>query len=233
MTATVNDTSVSGNSVQGGTLDSANALTINDVTITGFDAADDGGDSLINAINAQSESTGVVASRNVDGNVDLTASDGRNIAVEATGNAAQITGLDTSVTTGTVTLQSDASFTVAGTDPGAANLTAGTQGISSNTAVDSVDVTSQSGAEDAIARIDRAIEQVSSRRAGLGAMQNRLESTINNLSVASENSQIAQSRIQDADFAKEAAELLRQRILERRVSLAGQANISQQAPYSS
>ena len=231
VTATVNDTSVSGNSVQGGTLDSANALTINDVTITGFDvAADDGGDSLINAINAQSESTGVVASRNVDGNVDLTASDGRNIAVEATGNAAQITGLDTSVTTGTVTLQSDASFTVAGTDPGAANLTAGTQGISSNTAVDSVDVTSQSGAEDAIARIDRAIEQVSSRRAGLGAMQNRLESTINNLSVASENSQIAQSRIQDADFAKEAAELLRQRILERSsIAMSGQANISQQA----
>ena len=61
-------------------------------------------------------------------------------------------------------------------------------------------------------------------------MQNRLESTINNLSVASENSQIAQSRIQDADFAKEAAELLRQRILERSsIAMSGQANISQQA----
>ena len=145
-------------------------------------------------------------SSGVDGNVDLTASDGRKLPSRRPKRLKLLPRHD--VTTGTVTLQSDASFTVAGTDPGAANLTAGTQGISSNTAVDSVDVTSQSGAEDAIARIDRAIEQVSSRRAGLGAMQNRLESTINNLSVASENSQIAQSRIQDADFAKEAAELL-------------------------
>ena len=199
------------------------------MTITGFDAADDGGDPLINAINAQSESTGVVASRNVDGNVDLTASDDVILPSRRLKCGSNYWSRH-ECNHRTVTLQSDASFTVAGTDPGAANLTAGTQGISSNTAVDSVDVTSQSGAEDAIARIDRAIEQVSSRRAGLGAMQNRLESTINNLSVASENSQIAQSRIQDADFAKEAAELLRQRILERSsIAMSGQANISQQA----
>lgn len=231
VTAVVNDNVVAGGTIDGGTLDAANALTINDVTITGFEvASDDGGDTLINAINAETETTGVVASRNVDGNLELNASDGRNIAIETTGDAAQITGLSTGVTTGTVRLESSDAFVISGNDPAAANLSSGTQGLTPTSTVDSVDVTTRSSAEDAIARIDRALEEVSSRRSGLGAMQNRLESTINNLSVASENNQVASSRIQDADFAKEAAELLRQRILERSsIAMSGQANISQQA----
>lgn len=231
VSATVNDTAVSGAAIQGGTLDSNNSLTINDVTITGIDvAASDGGDTLIDAINAVSDDTGVIASRNQAGNMELLASDGRNIAVEATGTADQITGLSSGVTTGTVTLDSAESFTVSGGDPSAVNLTAGTQVQSTETAIENIDVSSQSGAEDAIARIDRAIEEVSSRRSGLGAMQNRLESTVNNLSIASENTQMARSRIEDADFAKETAELIRQRLLQRSsMAMSGQANVSQQA----
>lgn len=231
VTATVNDTSVSGAAIQGGTLDSNNSLTINDVTITGINvSASDGGDTLIDAINSVSNDTGVVASRDQSGNMELVASDGRNIEVEATGTADQITGLSSGVTTGTITLDSADSFTVSGGDPSAVNLTAGTQGQSAQTAIANVDVSTQGGAEDAIARIDRAIEEVSSRRSGLGAMQNRLESTVNNLSVASENTQIARSRIEDADFAKETAELIRQRLLQRSsMAMSGQANISQQA----
>ncbi len=231
VSATVNDTVVSGAMVQGGSLDSNNSLTINDVTITGIDvAASDGGDNLIDAINAVTDDTGVVASRDQSGNVELMASDGRNIEVEATGTADQMTGLSSGVTTGTVTLDSADSFTVAGGDPAAVNLSAGTQGQASQSAVANVDVSTQGGAEDAIAQIDRALEEVSSRRSGLGAMQNRLESTVNNLSVASENTQIARSRIADADFAKETAELIRQRLLQRSsMAMSGQANVSQQA----
>lgn len=231
VTATVNETAVSGGAIQGGTLDSTNTLTINDVSITGIEvAADDGGDTLISAINAQTDNTGVVAQRNADGNLELTASDGRNIDVQTTGDASQFTGLATGVTTGSVTISADDAFTISGDDPGAANLTAGTRAVSPDTSIENVNVSSQSGADDAIARIDRALEEVSSRRSSMGAIQNRLESTLNNLSVASENTQFAQSRIQDADFAKEAAELLRQRILERSsIAMSGQANVSQQA----
>jgi flagellin len=231
VTATVNDNTVSGNAIQGGTLDSNNSLVINDVTIMAIDiAVSDGGDNLMDAINAATDETGVVASRNQEGNIELMASDGRNIAVETTGSADQITGLDSGVTTGTVTLDSAESFTVEGGDPSAVNLTAGTQGQSAESALTNVDVSTQGGAEDAIARIDRALDEVSSRRSGLGAMQNRLESTVNNLSVASENTQIARSRIADADFAKETAELIRQRLLQRSsMAMSGQANVSQQA----
>ena len=69
------------------------------------------------------------------------------------------------------------------------------------------------GANTAIEQIDRALETVSSQRSRLGATQNRLESTISNLNVASENAQNASGRISDADFAQEAAELIRQKIL--------------------
>ena len=57
-------------------------------------------------------------------------------------------------------------------------------------------------------------------------MQNRLESTVSNLSVASENTQNARSRIADADFAKETAELIRQRLLQKTsIAMSGQANV--------
>ena len=86
------------------------------------------------------------------------------------------------------------------------------------------------GANTAIEQIDRALETVSSQRSRLGATQNRLESTISNLNVASENAQNASGRISDADFAQEAAELIRQKILERsNIAMRSQANISQKA----
>jgi flagellin len=63
--------------------------------------------------------------------------------------------------------------------------------------------------------IDRAIEQVSQDRAGLGAIQNRMENTISNLSVISENLSASRSRIQDSDFAEETAQLTRNQILQQ------------------
>ena len=91
VTATVNATTISSGAVQGGTLDANNSVTINDFTLTGFDVnASDGGDTLMDAINASADETGVTASRDQAGNLELVAQDGRNIVVETTGTASKL-----------------------------------------------------------------------------------------------------------------------------------------------
>ena len=69
--------------------------------------------------------------------------------------------------------------------------------------VSGVNVSSQTGASDAIQNINNAINTVSKTRSGLGATQNRLEHTINNLDTTAENLSAANSRIRDTDMAKE------------------------------
>ncbi|RFZ80127.1 hypothetical protein DS742_04880 [Lacrimispora amygdalina] len=69
--------------------------------------------------------------------------------------------------------------------------------------ISAVDISTDSGATSAIAVIKNAINTVSSTRGDLGAIQNRLEHTINNLSVTSENMSAAESRVRDVDMAKE------------------------------
>jgi len=73
----------------------------------------------------------------------------------------------------------------------------------SGLSVDGVDIATQTGANNALSALDGAISSVSSERSGLGALQNRLEHTINNLGTASENLTAAESRIRDVDMAKE------------------------------
>ncbi|GEL78706.1 flagellin N-terminal helical domain-containing protein [Tenuibacillus multivorans] len=70
--------------------------------------------------------------------------------------------------------------------------------------VDAIDLSSYENADTAIGEIDDAIEAVSTQRSELGAVQNRLEHTINNLSTASENLTAAESRIRDVDHAEAA-----------------------------
>ena len=72
-----------------------------------------------------------------------------------------------------------------------------------NPGVESVDISSQTGATAAITTINNAIDAVSSLRSDFGALQNRLEHTINNLGVQTENLSAAESRIRDVDMAKE------------------------------
>ncbi|WP_305038484.1 flagellin N-terminal helical domain-containing protein [Halanaerobium polyolivorans] len=93
-----------------------------------------------------------------------------------------------------------------------------------------IDVSSQEAADSAISTINEAIETVSSQRSELGAVQNRLDHTIANLEVASENLQAAESRIRDVDMAHEMSEFSKQQILEQ----AGTAMLAQanQAPQS-
>ena len=97
-------------------------------------------------------------------------------------------------------------------------------------ALASVDLSTQSGAGDALAVLDLAIDEVSGYRADLGTQQVRLESRVRSLAVQVENESAARSRILDVDFARETAELTRSQILQQvGISLLGQANVQEQA----
>ena len=92
-----------------------------------------------------------------------------------------------------------------------------------------LDVSTASGAAAAIKSIDSAINQVVSKRATMGALQNRFTSVISSLQVSAENMTASRSRIQDADFASETAELSRTQILQQAgTAMLAQANQSSQ-----
>lgn len=92
-----------------------------------------------------------------------------------------------------------------------------------------LDVSSKDGAHDSLSVVDAAIEKVSSQRAVLGALQNRLTSTSNNLQVFTENMSAANSRIRDVDYADETAKQARNQIITAAgTSVLAQANVSGQ-----
>ncbi|WP_141378467.1 flagellin, partial [Pseudoalteromonas carrageenovora] len=89
----------------------------------------------------------------------------------------------------------------------------------------SVDISSQAGSQRALSIIDSAIAEIDSQRADLGAIQNRFDFTISNLSNISENVSASRSRIQDTDFATETAEMTKNQILQQAgTSILSQAN---------
>ncbi|WMI79830.1 flagellin N-terminal helical domain-containing protein [Anaerotignum sp. MB30-C6] len=94
---------------------------------------------------------------------------------------------------------------------------------SNSLGIGAVDISNQTGAQDAVAKIKAAINQVSSTRGDLGAAQNRLEHTINNLGVTAENMTAAESRIRDVDMAKEMMNFTKNNILTQ----ASQAMLAQ------
>ena len=97
----------------------------------------------------------------------------------------------------------------------------------------SFSVSTQSNANSAIESIDAIIAQVDSQRADLGAIQNRLESSIRNQANVSANSADARSRIRDADFAEESANLSQQSIIQQAAtSMLMQANTRPQLALS-
>ena len=137
-------------------------------------------------------------------------------AFAAAGTAADIT-----IVGGQVTLNSANGFT-ASTSSGTTLLTGASVG-SSQKSVAGVDVSTTTGATDALSTLDAALAAVSSSRASLGAVQNRFASTVSNLQSSSENLSASRSRIQDADFAAETANLSRSQILQQ----AGTAMVAQ------
>ncbi|MGC8901799.1 MAG: flagellin [Fervidobacterium sp.] len=112
------------------------------------------------------------------------------------------------------------------------NMIAGIDNMSSKALgllTSTLKVTDQNSAERTIMVIDAAIHRVSTARASLGAVQNRLEHTIANLGVAAENLTAAESRIRDADMAKEMMAFTKQQILlQSSMSMLAQANAQPQ-----
>jgi len=89
--------------------------------------------------------------------------------------------------------------------------------------VGAVDISTANGAQTAIDTLDRALTSINSSRADLGALQNRFEAVVSNISRTAENLTAARSRIVDADFASETASLTRGQILQQ----AGTAMLAQ------
>lgn len=109
-------------------------------------------------------------------------------------------------------------------DPSLTNITAGDLGVGS------LGITSKVDAQENLSKLDKAIEKVNGSRASLGALQNRLQSTINNLEVRVENLSAANSRIRDADVAVESSKLQKANILTQAgTTVLAQANVSKQA----
>jgi flagellin len=99
--------------------------------------------------------------------------------------------------------------------------------------VATVDISSQAGSQDALEVIDAALASIDDQRADLGALQNRFDYTISNLSNIQENVSASRSRIQDTDFAVETANLTKNQILQQAgTSILAQANQLPQAALS-
>ena len=210
------------------------------VTATG---TADGLSAAVSAINDQSSKTGLTASLNAAGTAvvltnatgndisvsDTTVANAGNVTVQkldsagASSGAAAVLTADVTAATATVvgyiTLDAEKSF--------AADVTTSTilAADSSSTLkkVSDLDITTFTKATDALKTVDSALAFVSNVRAKLGALQSRFETTISNLQVTSENLSASKSRITDADFAQETANLSRAQILQQ----AGTAMVAQ------
>ena len=105
--------------------------------------------------------------------------------------------------------------------------------VNTTEAISTVDVLNRFNANEAILRIDRAIEQITADRARLGGVTNRMQSTIKNLAAVREATFQARSRIEDTDFAAESARLARTQVLQQAgISIIGQANSVPQSALS-
>lgn len=104
---------------------------------------------------------------------------------------------------------------------------------SSLSAVSEIDISTAGGAEDAIDVIDKALQKISQSRSDLGAVSNRLDSTISNLTNITVNTEAARSGIMDADFAVESTNLARGQIMSQAATaMLAQANSSKQSVMS-
>lgn len=133
-------------------------------------------------------------------------------------------------TTNTLTLTNSAvAFQIGANESQTTKLSINSMGAA-DLGVNSIDVSTSTGAEAAIDTISNALDTVSSERAKLGAMQNRLEHTINNLGTASENLTAAESRIRDVDMAAEMMEFTKKNILAQAgTAMLAQANMRPQS----
>ena len=131
------------------------------------------------------------------------------------------TGATTAVTSaGYLELDSANGFSVVPTTTNAFNAAATNSTLKQ---VANIDVSTLTGANDALKTVDAALNYIDSQRAGLGALESRFSTTVNNLQTSSVNLSSSLSGIQDADFASETANLSRAQILQQ----AGTAMVAQ------
>jgi len=195
---------------------------------------------LVSAINGVASATGITADFTTTGNkssITLTTLDGRNIGIGTFANSTagnQTVNIDattlteggtvSAVKTGTIGLTSSRG-TISTANANADVFTVAGTNNSSFTSLAAASVTTAANAQAALAVVDAALNQVNASRANLGAFQNRFESTIANLQTTSENLTQSRSRIQDADFAAETANLTRAQILQQAgIAVLAQAN---------
>lgn len=237
------------------TAGTSGTIMLNGVSITVSTASRN---AVLERVNAYSGQTGVTA-RAYGNGVELIAEDGRNITIAATAGVtaanlglagvtigagtASVAATDAVAFYSTVSLTSDKIFTVArGSEGGTAagdNFQAlgfreGTFGGSDKgQKIAEIDVSTQDGAAIAISTIGDALEDVLAAQARSGAYQNRLDAVISVLSETVENTTAARSRVQDADYAQEAANLAKAQIIAQAANaMLAQANQSQQSVLS-
>ena len=194
---------------------------------------------VVNAINSIAGQTGVVAidtGSSTEG-VRLIAEDGRNVVLElsdptlrlAAGINGHAIAAEPAVFVGAVELTAAKEFelrTTTGSIEANAGFRVGFYGGATNGQfLEDIDISTVEGALEALAAVDNAVNTVNFQRADLGAYMNRFESTIQNLQISNENLSASNSRIRDADYAAETAELSRTNILQQAgISVLSQAN---------
>ncbi|MBU2954444.1 flagellin, partial [Marinobacter sp. F3R08] len=156
---------------------------------------------LVGAINARSNETGVEANLDrTNEEIIFSSQFGNDISVQITSDLDGDTVND---------IDLDETYTSA----------------ANTVSLNDIDISTSDGADLAMISIDFAIDKINGFRAELGAVQNRFESTIANLATTSENLSASNSRIRDADFAAESAELARTQVLQQAgLSVLAQAN---------
>lgn len=210
--------------------------------------------SLRDAINSKSASTGVTAKMGDDNtSIVMTDANGTNITIDDYTHTATTPGITLSIDADgdpataavTSTLAVGAATTVTGqvsftsTESFAISATAAATGFFGNAAAASftselesvaeIDLSTAESSAEAIEVIDVALQKISQSRGDLGALSNRLDSTISNLTNISVSVQTARSQVVDADFAKESTNLARGQILSQAsTAMLAQANSSKQ-----
>ncbi|MNN09228.1 B-type flagellin [compost metagenome] len=179
------------------------------------------------------ESKGTLSVKSDSGeNLEFTAADANAaaaITVNTKDGAGAYAGSGTAlaaglIATGAVSLDSAKGYALNGA--GVTGLFgAGTTAAAVKTTIAQTDVTDSTKAQNALAVIDKAIGSIDSVRSGLGATQNRLTTTVDNLQNIQKNSTAARSTVQDVDFAAETAELTKQQTLQSAsTAILSQAN---------
>ncbi|AZL74998.1 flagellin N-terminal helical domain-containing protein [Pseudomonas oryziphila] len=160
------------------------------------------------------------ADANAQANISIAAKDG-------SGNYAALAALGAAAidVTGQISLDSAKGFSLSDAGTGVTNLFGAATVSSAKTTISQTDVTDATKAQNALAVIDKAIGSIDSVRSGLGATQNRLTTTVDNLQNIQKNSTAARSTVQDVDFASETAELTKQQTLQQAsTAILSQAN---------